>query len=190
MEHLAVFASGAGSNAGNIIRHFSGHPSIRVACVVTDNPVSPVLGIAAAAGIPARFFPRADIRRATAVLHWLDSHGVGWIALAGFLSLVPARIVDAYPGRIVNIHPALLPRFGGKGMYGIHVHRAVLDAGCTESGITIHHVNDRYDEGQVIFQDAVAVAPDETPDSLLAKIRELEWKHYPAVLEKLISAAA
>jgi phosphoribosylglycinamide formyltransferase-1 len=190
MQHIAVFASGAGSNAQHIIRHFEGHPSIRVACVLTDNPVSPVLDIAARAGIPARYVSRADIRTGTAVLDWLKECRVGWIALAGFLSLIPPHIVAAYPRRMVNIHPALLPRFGGKGMYGLHVHRAVLDAGAAESGITIHFVNERYDEGQVIFQDKVAVDKDETPDSLMAKVRRLEWKHYPAVLEKLIAAAA
>ena len=130
-----------------------------------------------------------SLPQARPVLDYLARHGADWIMLAGFLSLVPPAIVDAYPRRIVNIHPALLPSFGGKGMYGMRVHRAVIASGASESGITVHYVNDRYDEGEIIFQAKVKLDPGETAGSLREKIRTLELEHYPRVIERLAADA-
>jgi phosphoribosylglycinamide formyltransferase-1 len=185
VTHLAVLASGQGSNARNIVRFFEGHPSVRVVCLLSDNPEAPALGVAAEAGIPAGVFSKAQWREGREPLDFLAAHHAHLLVLAGFLSLVPEKLLSAYPRRIINIHPALLPRFGGKGMYGLHVHKAVLAAGSAESGVTVHFVNDRYDEGETVFQEKIPVAPDETPQSLQAKIRALEFAHYPRVIERL-----
>jgi phosphoribosylglycinamide formyltransferase-1 len=187
MKNIAIFASGAGSNAENIIRRFDGSERARIVLIVSDNPAAGVLARADRLGVPAAVVARADLRGGGAVtLGLLEEFGVDYIVLAGFLSLVPAEIIRKFRGRIVNIHPALLPAYGGKGMYGDHVHRAVIAAGERESGITIHHVNEHYDSGDIIAQFRVAVAPDDTPDTLAAKIHALEYAHYPEIIAREI----
>ncbi len=185
MKNIAVFASGSGTNAENIMRHFSGSPLARVALLVADNPDAYALQRAGRFGVPTIVVPRADFRSGGAeALAALDRHRIDYIVLAGFLSLVPAAIIDAYRGRIVNVHPALLPAYGGKGMYGDRVHRAVIENGERESGITIHHVDEVYDSGSTIAQYRVAVAPDDTPETLAAKIHVLEYEYFPEVIEQ------
>lgn len=184
MKKLAVFASGSGTNAENIIRYFSGSPLARVALVVSDNPDAYALQRAASLGVPTVVFPRAEFRTAPEnVVRYLSRYGIDYIVLAGFLSLVPSLLCREYEGRMVNVHPALLPAYGGKGMYGDRVHRAVVENGERESGITIHHVNEVYDSGDTIAQFRVAVDPSDTAESLAAKIHELEYRHFPEVIE-------
>ncbi len=187
MTDIAVFASGAGSNAENIVRHFEGSDIARVALIVTDNPEAGVVARAVALGIPVEVVPRADFRSESRMaLEILGHYGIDYIVLAGFLSLVPAAIIDAYPKRIINVHPALLPAYGGKGMYGSRVHEAVVAAGERESGITIHHVDEHFDNGDIIAQFRVAVASNDTPASLAEKIHKLEYEHFPETIENEI----
>lgn len=137
-------------------------------------------------GLESVVFDRDDFRNSDRVLNELKKRGIDYIVLAGFLWLIPANLTEAYRGRILNIHPALLPKYGGKGMYGDNVHRAVIEAGEKESGITIHHVNEKYDSGDIVFQAKVPVTPDDTPESLAAKIHELEYEYFPKIVEQEI----
>ena len=185
MKNIAVFASGSGTNAENIIRHFATSPLARVALLVADNPEAYALQRAAKYGIPAVVVPRSDFRSGGAqAMQVLADNNINYIVLAGFLSLVPSSIIEAYRGRIVNVHPALLPKYGGKGMYGGRVHCAVVENRECESGITIHHVDEVYDSGSTIAQYKVKVSPEDTPETLAAKIHELEYEYFPAVIEQ------
>ena len=188
MTHLAIFASGTGSNAHRIIEHFRDHPTVRVALVVSNRKAAGVLPMAERYGVPTAYVPKADWQDSARVLGLLDAFEVDFIALAGFLLLVPAYLVDAFPQRIVNIHPALLPKFGGKGMYGAYVHRAVRAAGETESGITIHYVNAQYDDGDVIFQAKTPLGAEDSPEEIGRRVLVLEHRYYPEVLEQLLSS--
>jgi phosphoribosylglycinamide formyltransferase 1 len=189
---LAVLASGGGSNLQALINRFNrtDNPksTLRVALVISDRADAGALQRARAAGIEAVHIEMSG-RPADLVtrelLAALESADVDLIALAGFLRLVPAAIVRRFPNRIVNIHPALLPQFGGKGMHGINVHRAVLDSGAKVSGATVHYVNERYDEGDIIEQSKVDVLPGDTPETLAARVLEIEHQLYPDVLEQL-----
>ncbi|MBM3419616.1 MAG: phosphoribosylglycinamide formyltransferase [Bacteroidetes bacterium] len=161
MKNIAIFASGSGTNAENIIRHFSTRKSAKVVAVFVNNPQAGV------------------IKRVTGT-------GTGVIVLAGFLWHIPAPITVRYEGRLVNIHPALLPGFGGKGMYGDRVHRAVIDSGSDKTGITIHYVNEVYDAGDIIFQAECPVLPGDTPQTLADRVHALEYRYYPTVIEEII----
>ncbi len=172
----------------NLVRYFTDHPDIRVCCILSDRTDAPVLKEAATLEVPHKAFTRTEFRQADPVLDYLGACRADWIILAGFLSLLPGAFVHAFPGRILNIHPALLPAFGGHGMYGMRVHRAVIESGAGKSGITIHLVNDRYDEGRIVFQQEVTVEPGETPESLMHKVRSLELEHFPKVIEQLVRA--
>lgn len=185
--NIAIFASGEGTNAEAIIRHLSrpGSPH-RATLVVTDRPGAGVLARARALGVDTAVISRAGLADEAAVTALLDSHGVGFIALAGFLALIPRWLTGHYRGRIVNIHPSLLPRHGGKGMYGRHVHEAVLAAGDSESGITIHYVDPCYDTGAVIFQATVSLAGATTAAEIERRVRSLEPIHYPAVITSIL----
>ncbi len=185
---IAIFASGSGSNAQRIIEYFQGHPTIRVTLVLTNNPQAGVLERATKLGVPSLVFTRAELYESDTVLQQLRETKVSFIVLAGFLWLMPSNLVEAFPDRIVNIHPALLPKFGGKGMYGTRVHEAVVQAGEKESGITIHLVNNRYDEGQVIFQAACSLSPSDTPEIVARKVQHLEHRHFPRVIEQFLLA--
>lgn len=187
MKNIAVFASGSGTNAENIFQHFEHSELARPSLLVTDNPNAGALERAQRFGIETAVFPRAEFRSGDTVLALMRERSIDYIVLAGFLSLVPSCLVKAFEGRIVNIHPALLPKYGGKGMYGHHVHEAVIANGEKESGITIHLVNERYDDGAALAQFKVEVSPDDTPDSLAAKIHKLEYAHFPEVIEREIS---
>lgn len=182
---LAVFASGSGTNAENLIEHFNKTFDKKVVLVLSNNPGAYVLRRAARLGIPAKVFSREDLKGGK-VLALLQEYSVDFVVLAGFLWLVPPDIIAAYRNRIVNIHPALLPKYGGKGMYGHHVHDAVLAAGEEQSGITIHYVNEKYDSGDIIFQARCPVLPDDTPESLQERVHALEYEHFPKVVEMLL----
>lgn len=188
MIRLAIFASGAGSNAREIIRYFRNHPSIQVSLVACNKAGAGVTDIASAEGIPVLMIEKEPFFRGDAYRKVLAEAGIDHIILAGFLWKLPALLVEAYRGRILNIHPALLPKYGGKGMYGMHVHEAVINAGEQESGITIHEVDERYDHGRQVFQARVQLDAGENPESLARKIHALEHAHYPRVIEAWILA--
>jgi phosphoribosylglycinamide formyltransferase-1 len=184
MTSIAILASGSGTNAQKIMEHFASSPTARVVLVASDNPSAGVLERARRMGVPTVVFSRAEFASGDAPLAALRDAGADYIVLAGFLRLIPLNIIEAFGGRIVNIHPALLPAYGGKGMYGTRVHEAVVAAGERESGITIHRVNERYDEGDIIAQFRCSVTPADTPDSLAEKIHALEHRHFPEVIEQ------
>lgn len=187
MKNIAIFASGSGTNAENLIRFFRTHPSARVKLVLSNRSGARVLGRAQSYDIEAVVFNREDFYRSEKVLAVLEERGIDFIVLAGFLWLVPDNILERFDNKIVNIHPALLPKFGGKGMYGMHVHEAVIASGEKISGITIHRVNSKYDEGDIVFQATCPVEPGETPQSLARKIHDLEHTHFPGVVEHLLN---
>lgn len=183
MERIAIFASGNGSNAENIIRYFQANPGLgEVVLVVCNRPGAGVIERAARLGVDTRVMSRAEINDPSVMLPLMESHAVGFIVLAGFLLMVPSFLTERYHGRMLNIHPSLLPKFGGKGMYGHYVHEAVVAAGETETGITIHLVSDECDGGRVVFQASVPVGPDDTPSDVEAKVHELERIHFPRVV--------
>lgn len=186
MKRIAVLASGSGTNAQRLIEHFAQHPHAQVVLVGCDQPRAGVLQRAWDLHVPICLFNGGQLRDGT-VLRELQGQGISLVVLAGFMRLIPAEMVRAFPDRIVNIHPSLLPKFGGKGMYGEHVHRAVIAAKETETGITIHLVNERYDEGRVLFQAKCPVKKDDTPDSLAERVHALEHAHYPEAVESLLS---
>ena len=187
MQQIAIFASGAGSNAREIIRHFRNHPKIKVVLIVCNKPGAGVLQIAADEKIPTLMLEKDPFFRGDGYLPAIRSNGINFIVLAGFLWKIPDQLIKAFPGKIINIHPALLPKYGGKGMYGSHVHESAIAAGEKESGITIHYVDEHYDHGQPIFQAKVTIDPNDTPESLAAKIHKLEHKYYPVVIEEILN---
>ena len=187
MKKIAIFASGSGSNAENIARYFESHKYIKVALILSNNPKAYVLKRAEKLGIPVYIFNRDDLYRNNKVKERLLNEGIDLIVLAGFLWLVPSSIVRAWPNKIVNIHPALLPGYGGKGMYGERVHQKVYENGELESGITIHYVNEHYDEGHIIHQARFPIEKGEGPEAIAQKAHELEYREYPRVIEKLLT---
>jgi phosphoribosylglycinamide formyltransferase-1 len=186
MARLVLFASGSGTNVENLIRYFKNHHMVEIISVCCNNPDAFVIQRAKKHQIPVFVFNRADLYSSNKVLQYLRSSKADWIILAGFLWLLPENIVREFEKRIVNIHPALLPGYGGKGMYGMRVHQAVIDAGEKESGITIHYVNTEYDKGDIIFQARCRIDAGETPETLAAKVHRLEYEHYPEIVEKLV----
>lgn len=185
MNKIAIFASGSGTNAENIVRYFSSSKIVKVDIILTENPTALVIERAKRLGVDYYIFSIDELKNG-GITNLLDSRKVDFVVLAGFLKLIPASFIDIYRKRIVNIHPALLPKYGGKGMYGMHVHRAVIEAGDSESGITVHLVNEKYDEGDIIFQAKCPVIPCDKPETLAERIHSLEYEHYPAVIERLI----
>lgn len=185
MRKIAIFASGSGTNAENIIRHFSESKVAKVDLILTENKDAYVLSRAKKMGVSAHIFTLDELKIGV-VKDLIIKQGIDFIVLAGFLKMIPLNLIQAYPDRIVNIHPALLPNFGGKGMYGINVHKAVIDAGETESGISIHIVNEHYDEGDIVFQAKCPVLPCDNPETLAQRIHALEYEFYPIVIERLI----
>lgn len=186
---IAIFASGTGTNAHKIIQHFKTHPTIEVALIVCNKPGAGVLSIAENEGIPTLLIEKEPFFRGDGYVPELQNAGIQFIVLAGFLWKIPQSLIEAYRLHIINIHPALLPKYGGKGMYGAFVHTAVLAAGEKESGITIHFVDEHYDHGDVIFQASCPVEPGDTPESLASRIHQLEHQHFPLIVEQVILAA-
>jgi len=186
MKKLVIFASGNGTNAERIAEYFAGNKEAKVSLILTNKKNAGVIERAKRLGIEVVVFDRHTFYEKDSILSLLKKHNTDLVVLAGFLWLVPQNILHEYQNRIINIHPALLPKYGGKGMFGHHVHEAVIASGDKKSGITIHFVNEKYDEGQIIFQKEVEVSADDTPDSLAQKIHELEYRYYPEVIEKLL----
>lgn len=187
-KNIAIFASGSGTNAENIIRYFAGNASAGVQLVLSNRKDAYVLERAHALGVPCEVFLKPEWESAEKILEVLHSYKIDFIILAGFLLRVPDLILHDYPNKIINIHPALLPKFGGKGMYGDRVHEAVVAAGEKETGITIHYINERYDEGDVVFQATCAVLPEDSFADVAKKVHALEYEHFPVVIERLITA--
>lgn len=183
---LAIFASGTGSNARVFVDYFRNHPLVEVALIVSNKADAPVLEMARQHNLDTLLLQRSAFYGSENLLAELHHRNIGFIVLAGFLWLVPAYLVKAFAGRMVNIHPALLPAYGGKGMYGMHVHQAVKAAGEKESGITIHWVNEHYDEGDVIFQKSCPLEDDDQPTDIARKVQQLEHQYYTAVVEQLL----
>ncbi len=186
ITRIAIFASGAGSNAQQIINRFKNHPSVKVALIVCNKPGAGVLTIASNHNIPSVLIDKERFFKDDAYLEELQKHQIDFIVLAGFLWKVPAALTAAYPQKIVNIHPALLPLYGGKGMYGHFVHEAVIAGKEKQSGITIHYVDELYDHGQIIMQATCTVDETDTPETLAKKIHQLEHRHFPEVVASLL----
>ena len=187
MTRIAIFASGAGSNALKIIEYFKNHETIGVALVVCNKPGAGVIDIAGSNNIPVLMIDKERFFRGDGHVADLASFNIDFIVLAGFLWKIPVTLTNAYPSSIINIHPALLPNYGGKGMYGMNVHTAIINAGEKESGITIHYVDEHYDNGDIIFQDKVSIDLSDTPETLAAKIHSLEHEHFPRIIEQVIN---
>ena len=183
---LAIFASGSGSNAEAIVAHFKNHPTIKVEMIVTNRERAGVIDRAKRLGIPYTLIPKSTFDNKDAVLKVLEEANIDWIILAGWLLLIPTYPVQSFPDRIINIHPALLPKFGGKGMYGMHVHQAVVDAQESESGITIHLVNERFDDGRILAQYKFPLQANATAEDVEAGVRQLEISNYAAEIEKSV----
>jgi phosphoribosylglycinamide formyltransferase-1 len=185
-KKIAIFASGSGTNAEKIMSHFRCRDTGEVALVLSNKPDAYVLKRAGKFGIPTHVFDREEFYNGTEIMDLLVDRGISLVVLAGFLWLVPADLIRAFPNRMVNIHPALLPKYGGKGMYGRHVHEAVIRNKEKQSGISIHYVNEIYDDGQIIRQEKCVVKPDDTPETLAERIHVLEHRYYPLVIEELL----
>lgn len=191
MYNIAIFASGSGSNALKILKHFENSDLARVKIIITNRKNAGVLQHARDNSIDSEYFPKEDWNDAPSkIIEVLRAYAIDYIILAGFLLKVPNLIIEAYGEGILNIHPALLPDFGGKGMYGMNVHRAVLEASKSETGITIHLVNSKYDEGRIIFQATVALEKNDTPESIQKKVQILEHTWFPRIIEKYIKERA
>jgi len=184
--NIAIFASGSGTNAEEIIKYFQHHGAIEVTLLISNNAEAYALERAKKFHVPSKAFTRQEFRETTVLLEWLREKAVTHIVLAGFLWLIPDYLLKAFPNRIINIHPALLPRHGGKGMYGMKVHERVRELKELETGITIHEVNENYDEGKILFQATCPVNPDDFPEQIAHNVHQLEYKHYPRVIENWI----
>jgi phosphoribosylglycinamide formyltransferase 1 len=186
-KNIAIFASGGGSNALKIIQYFQNHEQIKVALIIANKPNIGVLKIADEYEIPSAVINRQQWNEEHQVIELLEAHSIELIVLAGFLWLMPSKLVSAFPNKILNIHPALLPKYGGKGMYGHFVHEAVKAAGEHESGMTIHFVNEKYDEGHIIFQAKCKIAISDSAEDIARKVLALEHEHYARIIETLLT---
>lgn len=185
MKRIIIFASGSGSNAENIIKYFQNSKEIVVTHVLSNNEQAKVFERCERLNIDASLFDKDSFIHDDTVLNFLQVEA-DVIVLAGFLWKIPAKIVNAFPNKIINIHPALLPKYGGKGMYGMNVHKAVKENNEAETGITIHYVNENYDEGAIIFQAKTSVSSSDTPETIAQKVHELEYEYFPKVIEEVI----
>ena len=186
MKKIVLFASGSGTNAENIILHFNKKSDVNVVRIFTNNPNAKVLERAKKYSIPTEIITKQELQEQE-LLHNLIEINPDLIVLAGFLLKFPSNIIEKFPNKIINIHPALLPKYGGKGMYGMNVHNAILENKEAETGITIHYVNEHYDEGEFIFQKNVSISDCLTPEEVAQKVHQLEQEHFPSVIEKLIT---
>jgi phosphoribosylglycinamide formyltransferase 1 len=188
MINVAIFASGEGTNAENLIQHFANHPKVKISWIVTNREEAGVVVRARKYRKGIQVISRYTLENSTEqFIEFLKTEKIDLIILAGFLLKLPEKLVEAFPMRIVNLHPALLPKFGGKGMFGINVHKAVLEAGEKESGITIHYVNEEYDKGEIVLQEKVAVEEHESPESLQEKVRSLEHRFFPLAVDLVVA---
>jgi phosphoribosylglycinamide formyltransferase 1 len=184
VKNIAIFASGSGTNAQNIIEYFADNQLVRVSCLLSNTPKAYALQRAEKLGVETLVFSRDQLYNSSFITGYLVKKKIDLIVLAGFLWLIPKELIDKF--RIINIHPALLPQYGGKNMYGHYVHDAVIQNREKFSGITIHYVNDKYDDGAIIFQEKCSVYPDDTPETLAARIHQLEYEYYPRIVEQVI----
>ena len=182
---IAIFASGNGTNAEAIIKYFKDHPLIKIELVLTNNPNALVLERAKKFAVPTKIFNREEFS-SDEVVKWLREYGITHVVLAGFLWLIPTSLLKSYPNEIINIHPALLPKFGGKGMYGMKIHELIRSLNETETGITIHLINEKYDEGPILYQGRCQVASTDTPKDIANKVHQMEYANYPLVIEQWI----
>ena len=185
-KKIAIFASGTGTNAQKIVSYCQTQENVEVALIVSNKPTAPVLTFAEESGIPTLLINRSSFYQSEDILKKFAAYSIDFVVLAGFLWLVPEYLITAYPRRIINIQPALLPKYGGKGMYGMNVHRAVKAAGEDETGITIHYVNKYYDEGAIIFQKSCSIATGDTPEVIAKKVQKLEHEFYPRIVVDLV----
>jgi phosphoribosylglycinamide formyltransferase-1 len=186
MAKIVIFGSGKGSNARRIIEYFKDSGKVQVAALVSDKPRRGFLDISYDHRINLEIVKGSELSDPKWIAHLKVMYRPDLIVLAGYLKLIPEAFIQAFPGKIINLHPALLPAYGGKGMYGSHVHQAVIEAGDAKSGITIHEVNEHYDEGKIIFQASCDVSPEDTPETLAQRIYQLEQEHLPVQIEKLL----
>ncbi len=189
-KNVAIFASGNGSNAQNIVEYFRDNKKVNVKLFLTNKKDAYVIERAKKLNIPCIIFTGKDMRESRKVVNVLKDYSIDFIVLAGFLLRIPQNLLELFPNKIVNIHPALLPKYGGKGMYGDFVHQAVKDAGDTKTGITIHYVNEYYDEGQIVFQKEVALSSDDTVESIAEKVHALEYSFFPKVIDDILHNAS
>lgn len=187
MKKIVIFASGSGTNAENIIKYFDSNESGTVVAVFTNNAAAKVIERAGKYEVPTEIFSKEELNKGD-VLQKINEIQPDLIVLAGFLLKFPENIIEQYPHKIINIHPALLPNYGGKGMYGMHIHRAIVNNKEKETGISIHYVNENYDEGNIIFQKNIALTGIETPEEVAEKIHELEQRYFPEVIERLLTS--
>jgi phosphoribosylglycinamide formyltransferase 1 len=187
MNKIAIFASGSGTNAENLINFFKENKKNEISYIFSNNKNAYVIQRAINHDIKYHIFSRTEFYNTTKILQILKENDINFIVLAGFLWLIPDYLIQTFPKRIVNIHPALLPKYGGKGMYGMNVHKAVIENNEKETGITIHYVNSEYDKGDIIFQAKCPVNKDDTPESIAKKVHELEYEHFPEIVENIIS---
>jgi phosphoribosylglycinamide formyltransferase 1 len=187
MKKIAIFASGSGSNAERLTTYFSENDSVSIELFLSNNPVAGVIERGRRLGIPTVLFDKKTFSKTNKIVDLLQNQQIDFVILAGFLWLIPENLIKAFPNKIINIHPALLPKYGGKGMWGHFVHEAVVAAGEKESGITIHFVNEHYDEGKVIFQSKCEVLPSDSPEDVAHKVQALEHQYFPEIVEKVIS---
>lgn len=187
MKKIAIFASGSGSNAENIVNYFKSNPEIEISIILSNKKDAFVLERANKLNIPNQVLSREDFYKTNNIIDLLKSKDIDLIVLAGFLWLVPASLIKAFPNAILNIHPALLPKYGGKGMYGMKVHDTVIKNGDSKSGITIHVVNEKYDDGETVLQATCIIEANDTPEDLANKIHELEYKHFPRTVENYLN---
>ena len=186
MKHIIIFASGTGTNARAIMQYFKHYPDVKIEAIICNKPKAGVIDVAQEFQVPYYLITRKDLYETDNVLNLLQSPETDLIVLAGFLWLIPENILEAFPDKIINIHPALLPAHGGAGMYGMKVHESVIHAKDQETGITIHYLNEKYDEGKVIVQKTIAVEPDDTAESIAKKVHELEHAWYPKTIAQLL----
>ncbi len=185
-KRIVLFASGSGSNVENIVRYFQDNDHVEVACVLSNKKNAFVLERCDQLNINALYFNKTAFYKTDCVLEILKSMKPDLIVLAGFLWKMPGNIIQDFPNKIINIHPALLPKYGGKGMYGMVVHRAVKENGDPESGITIHYVNENYDEGAIVHQAKTVILPNDTPEIIAEKVHKLEYEHFPKIIDRLL----
>lgn len=186
MKNIAIFVSGNGTNCENIIRHFSDSDEVNIALVLSNRADAYALVRAERHNVPTAVMPKADLNDEAKLMALMGEYDIDFIVLAGFLLMIPDFLIKAYEHRMINLHPALLPKFGGKGMYGHHVHEAVKAAGETETGMTVHWVSSECDGGEIIAQFSTPLTPDDTPDDIAAKEHVLEQEHFPTVIEETI----
>ncbi|TAJ12954.1 phosphoribosylglycinamide formyltransferase [Marinilabiliaceae bacterium JC017] len=186
MKQLVILASGSGSNAENIVKYFEHDKTVQISHILTNNPKAGVIERANRLGIPCKVFTKKEFKEENTILNFLINNKIDLIILAGFLWLVPVKLVRSFHHKIINIHPALLPKYGGKGMYGNHIHQVIVENKEEESGITIHYVNEKYDDGDIILQKKCSVLPSDSANDVARKVHQLEYKYFPKVIEELL----